>query len=116
MTATTSDRYFADYPPLPEVRVRGSFWFKVAAFAFVVLALLALGGCGVSPAVVESVEDGIAANKGHMADESLSAPARIIATTNHDHFQQIRYALTGQPVDAEVAERKAARDAARAGQ
>jgi predicted secreted protein len=76
------------------------------------LTLLAVG-C-VSPAAVSALKRGIAANKGHMADESLPQEAREIATDNYDLDNQILYNLCGDEMPEDTKARMKAREDAKA--
>lgn len=77
------------------------------------LLLASLTGCCCVPPqeAVDLIEDAIAVNAGHMADphDELPSEAKEIARDNHDAWQQVRYALTGEQVDPDVAARRNAR-------
>lgn len=56
-----------------------------------IIFVLVLAGCTISPDTEAAIRDAIAANAGHMKDEGLPAPAREIATDNHDLLWDILY-------------------------
>jgi len=70
---------------------------------------LLLGCCTGHPDVEGAIKDGIAVNRGHMADEALPEPAHIIAQDNHDFLWQILHGLTGDPLPEDVKARMEAR-------
>ena len=57
----------------------------------IVLALGVVGCRGLTPSAESALRDGIAANKGHMADDGLPAEAREIATDDHDLYWAVLY-------------------------
>jgi len=82
-----------------------------------VLALvmvLVLGGCyGLPPTTEAAVRDSIAANEGHMADESLPQSTHEVAQDNNDILWKVLYGAGHEDeLPADVRERMDAREAA----
>ncbi len=81
-------------------------------FITVCVLVLAMTGCCSGPDVQEALQDGIAANAGHMNDQDLPQEAREIAMDNHDLLWDIRFRTGGvDELPADVRERKDARAA-----
>jgi hypothetical protein len=79
-------------------------------FCLIVAMTIALAGCALSPDTESAIRDTIAANAGHMGDESLPKPAREIATVNHDLLWDVLFREGAEDeLPADVRERKAAR-------
>ncbi len=56
------------------------------------ITLVLLCGCyGLPPATESAVKDGIAVNKGHMADKALPQSTKDVAQDNYDLLSQILY-------------------------
>jgi len=80
---------------------------------FSLVLVLVLAGCyGLPPATENAVRDVIAADAGHMADESLPQSTREVAQDNHDALWQVLYgAGTIDELPADVRARMDARAA-----
>lgn len=82
-------------------------------FASALTLTLFAVGC-VSPAAITALDRGIAANKGHMNDESLPQEAREIGQDNYDWGNQLKFNLCGTELPEDTAARAQARADAKA--